>query len=489
MNHMNRREWLCGAAAGLITGVPAEAAEAAAALRADLPTLQRAYSLLHPGLYRYQTPEAFAAKIDALDGRLRHPCSLDDQYLALARLTASIRCGHTYGNFYNQSKFAQNTLFEGLNRLPFFFVWLGSRLVVTHNPMQVEGLQRGSEVLAIDGVSVAEIQARLLPYIRADGGNDAKRRKLLDVQGIDSFETFDVFYNLLYPMMSSSFTLKVKSRPNADARLIKVVAFDRQARLKASPQTNDITSAGYWSLDFPAPGVAVMTMPGWALYDAKWDWHARLDDMFETVAERDTAGLVIDLRENEGGQDCGYDILARLIDQPMPVTNTYDRLVRYRSTPQDLRPFLDTWDHSFDTLGEQATDVGNGFFALPSDADDKRGIEPKGPRFKGRVAILSSAQNSSATFQFIDLMQRNGLARVYGETTGGNQRGINGGCFFFLRLRNSGLETDLPLIGQFPKTPKPDAGLAPDVFIAPSIEDIASGRDAVLERAVADLRA
>ena len=111
-------------------------------------------------------------------------------------------------------------------------------------------------------------------------------------------------------------------------------------------------------------------------------------------------------------------------------------------------------------LGEGAADLGNGFYRLAND-DDLRAIKPQGPRFAGRVAVLCGAQNSSATFGFIDLVQRHGVARVYGEPTGGNQRGINGGCFFFLRLPHSGLEADLPLIGTFPHMLKPDAGCSP----------------------------
>jgi hypothetical protein len=54
---------------------------------------------------------------------------------------------------------------------------------------------------------------------------------------------------------------------------------------------------------------------------------------------------------------------------------------------------------------------------------------------------------------------------------------------------------DLPLIGQFPLTtrPVPDAGIEPDVFVQPRVEDIAAGRDAelaaVMERIAATRKA
>lgn len=67
-----------------------------------------------------------------------------------------------------------------------------------------------------------------------------------------------------------------------------------------------------------------------------------------------------------------------------------------------------------------------------------------------------------------------------GQPTGGSQRGINGGAFFFLRLPNSGIEMDLPLIGTFPAKPMPDAGLTPDVQVVRTVDDLAEGRDAAM---------
>jgi C-terminal processing protease CtpA/Prc len=90
--------------------------------------------------------------------------------------------------------------------------------------------------------------------------------------------------------------------------------------------------------------------------------------------------------------------------------------------------------------------------------------------------------NSSATFEFADAVQRHRLGTLVGQATGGNQRGITGGAFFFLRLPRSGIEVDVPLIGQFPMaaTPLPDAGLEPDIFVQPQVADIAAARDAEL---------
>jgi hypothetical protein len=226
-------------------------------------------------------------------------------------------------------------------------------------------------------------------------------------------------------------------------------------------------------------------MPGWALYDSDWDWNGFIDETFAEIASRKAPALIVDLRGNEGGLDCGDEILARLISADLPRT-AYERRVRYQKTPADLDPYLDTWDKSFRDYSASTEPLGDGFYRLiERDGASRAPIVPKGPRYDGKLIVLTDAANSSATFQFANLVKTNGLGTLVGETTGGSQRGINGGASFFLRLPESGLEVDLPLIGTFPLSPKPDSGIDADVFAAPTPASLAAGSDPVLQAALA----
>lgn len=485
---MNRRHFLATLAA-CAPGVRVAIADTGTegSLAGDIELLQRVFETLHPGLYRYQTPAEFAEHCATAKQTPGADASLAARYLTLSRLTAKVRCGHTYANFFNQTRTVSAQLIEPANKLPFQFIWLGDQMVVTGNPLGIDGLRRGDGIVSINGVSAREIQATLLPLIRADGSNDDKRRALLAVTGADRIETFDVMYPLMFPIRQTPFTLTVQ-RPGVDRALsVKVDPIDQARREAMAGKAADASTPEYWSLSFPKPSVALITMPGWAMYNVRWDWRARIAGIFEEIARRRATGLVIDLRANEGGDDCGDEIVSRLIEHELQLSPGYERRVRFRTTPAALNPYLDTWDRSFEHLGEGALDLGNGFYRLDDRRDNRSVIKPRSPHFAGKVIVLCGAQNSSATFQFIDLVRRHGLARSYGAPTGGNQRGINGGSFFFVRLPGSGIEVDLPLVGTFPREPKPDAGLTPDVRIEPTREDVAAGYDRVLERAVSDL--
>jgi C-terminal processing protease CtpA/Prc len=245
-------------------------------------------------------------------------------------------------------------------------------------------------------------------------------------------------------------------------------------------------------------GSGYLKMPTWALYDSKWNWKQWLNTHLDEAVNQNAPSLILDLRGNEGGDDVGNEILPYLIDAPINLSSMR-RLVRYRSVPKELNAYLDTWDNSFRDWGSAAKDLaepwptapaGVKYLKLTRSDDDPSGdvIKPSGKRFKGSVFVLIDATNRSATFQFAQAIQKHKLGTLVGEPTGGSQRGINGGAFFFLRLPHSGIEMDLPLIGTFPATSAPDAGVAPDILVRTTAADVATGRDAGLLAVMRALR-
>jgi hypothetical protein len=456
----------------------------AADLQADVDILEQAYTQLHPGLYRYNTPAQMTGHFRDLRRALDHDQPLADAYLAFSRFAATIKCGHSYANFYNQPKAIQRALFEQPNRVPFQFRWLDGRMIVTRNFSSDASLVPGTEVMAIDGIPVATILAKLKTIARADGSNDAKRVAYLEVQGNDAYEAFDIFLPLFFPQVGETLSLRVRSI-KGQPRTLALPALTYAQRLAARVTPDGKADSPAWTVRYREDGIAVLDMPTWGLYDSQWNWRGFLDDLFVQLAARKTPALVIDLRRNEGGQSIGNDLIAHLIDAPL-VLPQYRRLVRYRKVPDALAPYLDTWDPSFKDWGDQVQPRDDGFYVLHRYDDGPGGdiIAPKAPRYAGQVFVLVGAINSSATFEFAWQVQQNHLATLVGQPTGGNQRGINGGAFFFLRLPKSGIELDLPVIGQFSDAAHPDAGITPEVSVTPTAENIAQAQDPELAAAL-----
>jgi hypothetical protein len=470
-------------------------------LEADVTILERAYRELHPGLLRYLSPREVDDAFAQLRKELNHPGTVAEAYLAFARFAAKVRCGHTYANFYNQSRSIQAELFESAPRLPFYFRWIDGEMVVTRDFTSGSQLPIGSEITRINGVATAQILARLLPLTRADGSNAFKRVDQLNVAGEDKYESFDIYYSLLYPMAATTVELVVRPPGAARPQTLHVNTATYAERLAAftarkTDSRGEIAPLFEWR-DLP-DGAAYLRMPTWAMFESQWDWQAWLNERLDALASRNAPALIIDLRGNEGGNDVGDEILKRLVSADLPL-GTAKRLVRYRAVPPDLLPYLSTWDPSFKDWGRDATELPSPwptappvhYYALAGEdpsVDARTVIHPALPHFSGRVFVLIDAADSSATFQFAQVVRQQKLGTLIGEPTGGNRRGINGGAFFFLQLPHSGIELDVPLIGTFPPTLEPDAGLVPDVAAPVTAANIASGADPAMA-AVAELLA
>ncbi|MBL0939392.1 MAG: peptidase S41 [Gemmatimonadaceae bacterium] len=468
------------------------------ALRKDLATLRRSYELLHPGLYRYQTKASMTARWDATDQYFSQDRSLADAFLELTRLTAAVKCGHSYPNFWNQSARVAEALFEGHDRVPFHFRWLDRKMIVTGDHSG-GALPRGTQVLVIDGIETGLMLDSLLPLARADGANDHKRVAYLEVQGNPRWHAFDILRALRFPPRDTLITLKVRRPGERMTASVVVRALTAGERRTIGDRSKPDTGLASWHVserETGSSGVAIIRMPTWSLYNAREAARVWTDSVLSDLEQRRVSALILDLRENEGGIDAGNQFLAHLtsVKLPLPI---YRRHVRYRVVPEDLLPFLSTWDSTFRNWGADVQGPLDtvthpllerlDLYRLTRWDDDPSGadvIHPVAPRYTGRVFVLIGAVNSSATFQFALAAKQTGLATLVGQSTGGNRRGINGGAFFFLRLRETGIEVDLPLVAGFPASPQPDAGIEPDVFVQPTIKQITEGRDAELERAL-----
>ena len=426
----------------------------AADLQADYTIFHAAFSALHPGLLRYNTAGQIAQHFTTLNQALSHAQSLPDAFLRYFEFVARVHCAHSYLNCTNQPAAVAAQVFSTTS-VPFQFRWIDRQMIVTRNATELAPLVPGTHILAIDGHVVTDMLVRLLPIARANGANDAKRIDMQQVQGADPIETFDVYYPLYFPSQHST-TLRFippgKTRVQI-AALARIAPVERERRL-ASTMPAALPDQPAWRTDFRVDGVAVLTMPSWAflIANATGRRKADLSMTFGKLASAQVKHLIIDLRANEGGLSVGNEIIAQLVEQDIPLQQAVKK-VRYRRVAEALAPFLDTWDPSFKDWGEPASSNGDGAYRLDSAATDDTVIHPQAPHIGWMVSVLVGARNSSAIFEFAQLIRHQRRGRLIGQPTGGNQRGINGGAFFFLRLPHTGIEVDLPIIGVFPLQP------------------------------------
>lgn len=448
---------------------------------ADVEVLDAAWTALHPGLLRYQTRAELDGRFEALRRAWRAPATFRQRLLDLTRVTASVRCGHSYPSPYNASDAVRAQMYPDRSLVPFAFRWLGLKMVVTQDRTGQNLFQPGDVIETIDGVTTESLLLQLVPLARADGSNDAKRVSLMEMRGDDGYETFDLHLPLILPLKERA-VFGLSNGRRIEAALLTVA--ERRAAL---PETVDDPVGNPWTIETGQDGIARLTMPGWALYNSSFDWAGWLGGVMDDLTGDGARGLIVDLRGNEGGLDCGDVIVSRLIERDLEAGGMR-QATRYRRVPDALRPHLSTWDQSFYDLGRLVSDPDeDGFHWRVDGGGEAATIRPLGRRFTGPVRVLCDASNSSATFGFAAKIRRSGTGLLVGQTTGGNLRGINGGAFFFMTLPASRIEIDLPLIAGFPTTPQPDAGIEPDLAVPTTADDVRAGRDPQMAAAVASI--
>lgn len=457
-----------------------------AALLEDAAILRQALEELHPGLYRYNSPAEIDQRFKLLERELGQDTSVTGVYLAFSRFVATIRCGHTFLNPVNQSRAVADAVFASTARVPFYFRWMGGRMVVTEDASSSRSFPPGTVVTAINGVAADSILRALMPYGRTDGSNAPKKLASLSLQPEVQLQAFDIYYPLILPTVEKEwgFSIEAVNGRKSVVRLKPGNLAERTARLESIGKPRQDTSQAIWTVDKSDARAWILRMPTWVTYNSKWDWRGFINRAFTELSDAGVPNLIIDLRGNEGGTGVGDAILAHLLPAPQ-VIGVYQRFTRYKRIPENLRPMLDTWDRSFDDWGSAAVPAPDrpGFFRLVRSGEDTLGtiIQPKLPRYRGKIFVLVGADNSSATFEFAQEVQTRRLGTLVGQPTGGNRRGINGGAFYFLRLPRSKIEMDLPLIGYFPSKQMPDEGLVPDMMVSKSAADIAKGSDREFE--------
>lgn len=451
-------------------------------LTEDFSIFRKALLEIHPGLYRYNTKYQIDSIFNHFQVVFSKPQTYQKAFLNLTKLTSAIKCGHTFPSFYNQTGFIQEVVLNQKDKLPFAFRVLDKRIFITKSIVENFEIPLGTEILAINGVSAQALLQETAKLVKADGANDGKRYADLNTFGVGGyFEMFDAYFPLLYPPINQQYTIKIK-QPNAtQTDELKVNTVGRQERsnalLKKIP--NHITKADQlWKLEFWEGNTAYLQLGTFDVFQLSFEWREFLKNAFKEINKRKTKNLVIDIRWNEGGQDEVLLFLGQNITKQTIKIPERQELVRYKKISAELKPYLFTWDNTFFDLSTKTKPFNNDYFLLKGENITQ--IQPVKNAFEGNIYLLVNGSNSSATFYFAEIAKENELATLIGEPTGGSLKGLNAGTMFFLRLPNSKIEIDIPIIGTFSDDKAP-GGIVPDILVKPTIEDLIKGDDTVLK--------
>jgi hypothetical protein len=375
-------------------------------LRQDLAALDTAIRTTHPDPSHSTDATELARAMRAVKQQLDHAMTRDEAWRAFATLNPVLADGHLFVGYADWRADSQAHLGAGGAFFPFEVqvtpageVFVQSLLGGGDTPLA------GARIVSIDGVDAGSISAELLA--RMHGDTPTFRAQLLSRRWWFFFWKrygARADFKLVVDQGTPS-RIGLAGSTSQPTILADENRFDRLFRLELLPDRGALLTVG--SFAWPdKPQLLAFTR-----------------DAFAKLREADVKTLIIDVRDNGGGNDDQWieGILPYIATKPYRWASSYRKkiLAAYRSE------------------GETVGDVVTGTI------DRWIPPEPDNPlRYSGKTYVLIGPSTYSSAIVFSNVVQDFGFATVAG--TGGSARAEQSGGVQKIVLPNTGLAVWVP---------------------------------------------
>ncbi len=447
---------------------------ATAQLKSDFEVFRWVLEQAHPGIYSY-TPKATLNKLmDSSFQAITRPMTERDFYQLLAPIVASLHCGHT---LLDPSLLYQN---QG-KRLPIDLYFRAGKAYIRYNYGADKGVKVpiGAEILAINGVEMSKIIAQMFPSLPADALHPQGKYQDLE-------EDFGNYYDLLVAQ-PDSFRLSCMDTKTNIASEVIIPALEDEFLREYSKRYLLEAEKGKKPLEFytvDSLKTAVMHIRSFLDFDhkqAKQKFNRFLKQSMKTVRTQKIENLIVDVRQNSGGNLLYVNELFYQI-----ALTPYRFLDRVEVTRNKKITELKNSDFAKASIHNPnrviAGDSGR-YFVKDSYYTDLRVREPYSYAFEGKVYLLTDKRSFSASSHLAVLFRGYKRGTIVGEETGGANSGFNAGDIINVGLPITRLQLEVPIekcIKTIPRYPYKNRGVVPDFEVLPTIQDVLNGTDVVL---------
>ena len=397
----------------------------------DIRALIYAVSEIHPSMFSVCSQVDFFRAVDNTIATLPDSLSTMELYRRAAPLLAMLGDGHTNLSFPFDDVFTAD-----LKRMPFMVDVQSNKTLVCSASMD-SIIPRGAKIISINGVPVETMVTAMLPYV--SGESEAFRVARVD-------RSFPALRHMLYPADAFDVVYLPVGEKNPRTVTYPATLFgELKRRMPAIPQAAPNQPYSF-TID-KKRNVAIMDFR--SFMDAK-KMEVFADSMFRELRRQGIANLIIDLRDNGGGNSSVGDVLLRYLS-PVPFLQMDKALVRISPLTRKLKGY-DSIDPMF-TLYEFTEDQ----YLTPRTKEEGH--------YDGRVFLLTSNITFSSAGSFAWTFKACGMGTVVGEETGGMN--VSYGDNIYYRLPVSGLTCSIShkRFWQFHADERNIHGTIPDIAV------------------------
>jgi len=406
-------------------------------LKEDLTYLKNQLLDKHPNIFIYHTKAEFQDFFE--DIKLPKTATAEEAYSIIAATSAVIKDGHTL--FYPDSKLITRNNEQG-RFIPLTVFWDGNDLFVKDNYSANKEIKRGMKLLSINGMNTQDLIKSMLDNMMRDGNN---LNYPIWVLNNYFFEYYSYFYGC-----PKEFDLIVEDA-NGKPKDLNIKGMLKSDLLKALNSSNKQDSKGI-AIDFDVDNnLAVLTIKDWhnnilrKYY--KQSFKKEINKIFEQITNSKVENLIIDLRDNQGGDLINSKrLLSYLLESPFELIKEYKKVKN----------------------GKLSTAKG------PQMGQHK----PKSKTFKGKLFVLINGGSFSNSGIFCAALRKFDRAIFIGAETGGSEFVICSKSKM-VKLPNTQIRIEIPtlqfLIKDYAKANL--SGIKPDYEIQPTIQNLLEYKD------------
>lgn len=431
-------------------------------LMQDYEIFVRALKEAHPGLYRYTPKKEMDALFAQTKSNIRERMTEEQFYKLLMPLIVKIRCGHT--KWFRKDKTDDRYAFYDNNLFPLKLHFVDEKAYVVENYSGKTVIEPKSEIISIDGKTIPQIRRQINRFIPADGY-------------VQSFlnEELNHFFNGYYAtFVSHQPNYVVTYKKNEKRFTQKVQGISLQA-IQTAEQKRKSAPKLPLRLQHLDAYTAILTIERFFIPREVQDFYSFIDSTFLDLKNKKIENLIIDVRNNEGGEESfgGY-LFSYLATEPFQY---YKKITVAQKEPftflehawvpppyEGERKKLVEKDGEVQWLGQPYLSVK----------------QPHANAFKGKVYILTNGLSFSVTSEFASVVHHHKRATFIGGETAGAYYGDNSGVFTVVTLPNTKLGMGIPLLGFHSNVSgylHKDRGIIPDFEVKRSVSDVINGKD------------
>jgi len=424
---------------------------------------------LHPSLYRYQPKDSIDFYFDNGFAKIDHPMQTIAFWELIQNVISKVGSGHT--DVDPGKTFITNYNYSKHYILSFYIYIRNNRLYVKNYIGKTDtAFNIGDEILTVNSKPAYFILNRERNFITADGYSNSYKDSQLEVGA------FNRLYNLLNGE-EDRFTVTFKSGDVTKTRTIKAAGvqnneadilrlYGSSQRSEGAPLNPEDSSKSLHEVTYlkDIPSTALLRISNFT-YDDYSSFHKKL---FKELKHKNIYNLVIDLRNNAGGNERAcIDLMKYLVDKNFYFTAKEEGMV-------DLGKFAGVVDKA-NRKNSGVIDfsqVDHKPYQLKTYANELQVANEEG--FRGGIYLLINGGTYSAAALLATALKAQTKCVTVGQETGGGLAGCDGGSSVDINLPNTRFRLRMPLLWTYSVSREQNhgKGLQPDIIFLPTAMDM-----------------